>query len=132
MVAIPKAEKQIQRSEKRVASECSVRATLLSERHSGGSRYARCGEMGRSRLHPKIMKFCPNYRCAAYGRVVYTQSTRCGFCRWDLRPPRMKSETVADENAFADTMQKSVITEAPATAEGSPAHRKGSPLRHTA
>lgn len=40
------------------------------------------------------MKFCPNYGCVAYGRVVYTQSTRCVFCRWDLKPPRMKSETV--------------------------------------
>jgi len=40
------------------------------------------------------MKFCPNYGCVAYGRVVYTQATRCAFCRWDLKPPRMKSETV--------------------------------------
>ncbi len=39
------------------------------------------------------MKFCPNYGCVAYGRVVYTQATRCVFCRWDLKPPRMKSET---------------------------------------
>ena len=39
-----------------------------------------------------IMKFCPNYGCVAYGRVVYTQATRCVFCRWDLKPPRMKSE----------------------------------------
>jgi hypothetical protein len=40
------------------------------------------------------MKFCPNYGCVAYGRVVYTQATRCVFCRWDLKPPRMKSEMV--------------------------------------
>jgi hypothetical protein len=46
-----------------------------------------------------IMKFCPNYSCVAYGRVVYTQTTRCAFCRWDLKPPRMKSETFADEKA---------------------------------
>jgi hypothetical protein len=46
-----------------------------------------------------IMKFCPNYGCVAYGRVVYTQSTRCAFCRWDLKPPRMKSETVEEESA---------------------------------
>ena len=38
------------------------------------------------------MKYCPNYRCVAYGRVVYSQATRCAFCRWDLKPPRMKSE----------------------------------------
>jgi len=42
------------------------------------------------------MKFCPNYKCVAYGRVVYSQSTRCAFCRWDLKPPRMKSEAAAD------------------------------------
>jgi hypothetical protein len=41
-----------------------------------------------------IMKFCPNYRCAAYGKLIYTQITRCVFCRWDLQPPRMKSETL--------------------------------------
>jgi hypothetical protein len=43
-----------------------------------------------------IMKFCPNYHCVAYGRIVYTQTTRCVFCRWDLKPPRMKSETADD------------------------------------
>jgi hypothetical protein len=42
------------------------------------------------------MKYCPNYKCVAYGRVVYSQSTRCAFCRWDLKPPRMKSEAAAD------------------------------------
>jgi hypothetical protein len=42
------------------------------------------------------MKYCPNYKCIAYGRVVYSQSTRCAFCRWDLKPPRMKSEAAAD------------------------------------
>jgi hypothetical protein len=42
------------------------------------------------------MKYCPNYNCVAYGRVVYSQSTRCAFCRWDLKPPRMKSEAAAD------------------------------------
>ena len=42
------------------------------------------------------MKYCPNYKCVAYGRVVYSQSTRCAFCRWDLKPPRMKSEATAD------------------------------------
>ena len=39
-----------------------------------------------------MMKYCPNYKCVAYGRVVYSQATRCAFCRWDLKPPRMKSE----------------------------------------
>ena len=49
-----------------------------------------------------IMKFCPNYRCVAYGRVVYTQTTRCAFCRWDLKPPRMKSEPFADQKTSVD------------------------------
>jgi hypothetical protein len=42
------------------------------------------------------MKLCPNYGCVAYGRVVYTQATRCVFCRWDLKPPIMKSESRRD------------------------------------
>ena len=52
------------------------------------------------------MKYCPNYKCAAYGRVVYSQSTRCAFCRWDLKPPRMKSESTGDypRDAAADEM----------------------------
>lgn len=45
----------------------------------------------------RLMKYCPNYQCVAYGRVVYSQSTRCVFCRWDLKPPRMKSETVEEK-----------------------------------
>jgi hypothetical protein len=62
-----------------------------------------------------IMKFCPNYRCAAYGRVVYTQSTRCVFCRWDLKPPRMKSETAADETASTPaSVDKAVVAQMPA------------------
>lgn len=48
------------------------------------------------------MKYCPNYKCVAYGRVVYSQSTRCAFCRWDLKPPRMKSEASADHPSRAD------------------------------
>jgi len=54
-----------------------------------------------------IMKFCPNYRCVAYGRVVYTQTTRCAFCRWDLKPPRMKSESFADEKTSTDAREGS-------------------------
>lgn len=49
------------------------------------------------------MKYCPNYKCVAYGRVVYSQSTRCAFCRWDLKPPRMKSEAAADYPRDANT-----------------------------
>jgi hypothetical protein len=43
------------------------------------------------------MKFCPNYACVAFGRVTYTHATRCAFCRWDLKPPRMKSETLTEQ-----------------------------------
>lgn len=47
------------------------------------------------------MKFCPNHRCVAYGRIVYTQSTRCALCRWDLKPPRLKSETIVEAKTSA-------------------------------
>lgn len=54
-----------------------------------------------------IMKFCPNYHCVAYGHVVYTQTTRCVFCRWDLKPPRMKSETAADQQGSPEALDRS-------------------------
>jgi len=73
------------------------------------------------------MKFCPNNKCVAFGRVVYTQSTRCVFCRWDLKPPRMLSETVENtaKGAWTDTH---IV---PARAEP-PAPPKRPPLRHSA
>ena len=55
------------------------------------------------------MKFCPNYGCVAYGRVVYTQSTRCAFCRWDLKPPRMKSETAEESPTVSATVETPVV-----------------------
>jgi hypothetical protein len=73
-----------------------------------------------------IMKFCPNYGCVAYGRVVYTQSTRCVFCRWDLKPPRMKSETAGDKDSAMER------TEEPAGLETRAHHRRRPALRHTA
>jgi hypothetical protein len=51
------------------------------------------------------MKFCPNYSCVAYGRVTYTQATRCAFCRWDLKPPRMKSETLTEQQIHPESNQ---------------------------
>jgi hypothetical protein len=78
-----------------------------------------------------IMKFCPNYRCMAYGRVVYTQSTVCVFCRWDLKPPRMKSETLTEEQVSREAVEKAVIAEAP-TPANSRAHPKRATLPHTA
>lgn len=47
------------------------------------------------------MKFCPNHQCVAYRRIVYTQSTRCALCRWDLKPPRLKSETIVEAKTSA-------------------------------
>ena len=55
------------------------------------------------------MKFCPNYGCAAYGRFVYTQSTRRAFCRWDLKPSRLKSETATEPRASGETPDPTVI-----------------------
>jgi len=52
------------------------------------------------------MKFCPNYSCVAYGRVTYTQATRCAFCRWDLKPPRMKSETLTEQQIHRPSDEK--------------------------
>jgi hypothetical protein len=66
-----------------------------------------------------IMKFCPNYKCVAYGRVVYTQTTRCVFCRWDLKPPRMKSETTEDK-ATPDIRESTVIGDVPTAGSQSP------------
>ncbi|MGC2196596.1 MAG: hypothetical protein WA628_18120 [Terriglobales bacterium] len=76
------------------------------------------------------MKFCPNYGCVAYGRVVYTQTTRCVFCRWDLKPPRMKSEMQADEAGPAEIPGKTTIVQAPAI--DTRAHHKRPVLRHLA
>jgi hypothetical protein len=54
------------------------------------------------------MKYCPNYRCVGYGRVVYSQATRCAFCRWDLKPPRMKSEvSEPNQQAYANNTDAS-------------------------
>lgn len=60
------------------------------------------------------MKFCPNYSCVAYGRVTYTQATRCAFCRWDLKPPRMKSETLTEEQIHPESGDKSLHSNSPA------------------
>jgi hypothetical protein len=53
------------------------------------------------------MKFCPNYSCVAYGRITYTQATRCAFCRWDLKPPRMKSETLTEQQVRPQAAKES-------------------------
>jgi hypothetical protein len=84
------------------------------------------------------MKFCPNYGCVAYGRVVYTHATRCVFCRWDLKPPRMKSETLEPAPSSAKSpeiwatpeQEKDAIVEVRVPAETRGPRR--APLRHSA
>jgi len=31
------------------------------------------------------MRACPNTACTAFGRIVYSLTTRCPFCKWDLK-----------------------------------------------
>lgn len=72
------------------------------------------------------MKFCSNTKCVAYGRVVYTPATRCVLCRWDLKPPRMLSETVDDSSLKSEwTGPVNMATQAPTP------HRRSS-MRHSA
>ena len=80
------------------------------------------------------MKFCPNYGCVAYGRVVYTQSTRCVFCRWDLKPPRMKSETAEDAAQFPSKSEAgwNAPAEIAAVAVAHTHRRRRASLRHSA
>jgi hypothetical protein len=115
-------KKQIPLSEKTVRTSVEVHATLQSEAAVGAPR------LRRQAPFTMIMKFCPNYRCAAYGRVVYTQSTRCVFCKWDLKPPRMKSETVEEES---ESDQGWTPTDAPVASERRMQPRRTA-LRHTA
>jgi len=81
------------------------------------------------------MKYCPNYRCVAYGRVVYSQATRCVFCRWDLKPPRMKSEDPETvQVAFSSSPRSSETTSESSREHDRQAQAKRSPnpLRQTA
>ncbi len=64
----------------------------------------------------KSMKYCPNYSCVAYGRVTYTQATRCAFCRWDLKPPRMKSETLTEQQIHPASEEKPRSSQSRSTA----------------
>jgi len=43
-----------------------------------------------------MMKYCRNGECKMYGRLIYTQATRCVCCRWDLQPTRQKSEIAVE------------------------------------
>jgi hypothetical protein len=39
------------------------------------------------------MRTCPNTVCVAFGRIVYSVTTRCPFCKWDLKNTLPMSET---------------------------------------
>jgi len=104
---------------------------------SGSSRPESCGHCNRSAF-PKdcpmarLMKYCPNYQCVAYGRVVYSQATRCAFCRWDLRPPRMRSESSAEEKSPTLAPAEPAITTSPAEAPRAQHRRPAQSLPRTA
>jgi hypothetical protein len=77
------------------------------------------------------MKLCSNYGCVAYGRVVYTQATRCVFCRWDLKPPMMKSESRRDVPARPEPVDTTLAPDSP-TPPVPPHVHKRARLRPTA
>jgi hypothetical protein len=79
----------------------------------------------------RLMKYCPNYQCVAYGHVVYAQSTRCAFCRWDLKPPRMKSETM-EEKSQTPVLDQTAIRPSPTEAHREDRRRPPHALRPTA
>lgn len=31
------------------------------------------------------MRACPNPKCSAFARIVYSLATRCPLCKWDLK-----------------------------------------------
>ena len=41
------------------------------------------------------MRVCPNTRCVAFSRIVFSVATRCPLCRWDLKSTVPVSETAA-------------------------------------
>jgi len=43
------------------------------------------------------MKLCANRQCRSYGHIVYTTETRCLFCRCDLKPTWVRSESAAPQ-----------------------------------
>ena len=77
------------------------------------------------------MKLCPNHGCAAYGRVVYTQATRCVFCRWDLKPPMMKSESRRDVPTLPGPVDTTLAPHSPTPTVPPHAHKRAR-LRPTA
>jgi hypothetical protein len=41
------------------------------------------------------MRACINTQCVAFGRMVYSVTTRCPLCKWDLRMIPAAKEAVA-------------------------------------
>jgi hypothetical protein len=124
------AEKPIHPNQKRTRPRSQFVLRCNQERSSTGSSTVYGSRVPRRQPSTSmIMKFCPNYRCVAYARVVYTQTTRCAFCRWDLKPPRMKSETFADE-AAVNAVEKSAERDLPKV--DSHAHPRRTLARHSA
>lgn len=45
------------------------------------------------------MRACPNSKCVAFGRIVYSVATRCPICKWDLKFTRPVSEVASTSKA---------------------------------
>ena len=52
-------------------------------------------------MRDTTIRYCSNEDCPVHGHVIYTQGTRCQFCRWDLKPARPRSETVVEHKTQA-------------------------------
>jgi hypothetical protein len=52
-------------------------------------------------MRDTTIRYCPNEDCPVHGHVIYTQGTRCQFCRWDLKLARNRSESAAEQKPVA-------------------------------
>ena len=50
-------------------------------------------------MRDTTIRYCPNEDCPVHGHAIYTQGTRCQFCRWDLKPARPRSEAVVEQKS---------------------------------
>jgi len=48
------------------------------------------------------MRACPNIRCTVFGRIVYSLTTRCPLCKWDLKPILPKNSGAQNEREGHD------------------------------
>jgi len=58
-------------------------------------------------MRDTTIRYCANRDCPVHGHVIYTQGTRCQFCRWDLKLARNRSETKVDSAAIGASMSPS-------------------------